>query len=93
MLHLIAALVLAAPVDVPSTPPPNSANMLKLAGWVMWGLSAVAVVGIAKSGALLGAAGSGRGGSGAGEHGVGFVIACVGAAIVFAAGTLAVAMS
>jgi hypothetical protein len=93
MLHTLAMLYLAEPVGVPNVAPPNSANLLKLGGWILWGLSACGGVIIAASGAKLAAAGSGRGGQSAGEGGMGFVIACVGTAILFAAGSIASAMA
>ena len=88
MLHTTVQWVLLAAPTVDPAEPPGGANLMKIAGWVLWGLGIAVVVGIAKSGALIGLAGSGRGGQGA-EHGVGFVLACVGAAICFTAGTIA----
>lgn len=84
-----AAAVLAAPDPGAGTPPPGSANMLTVLGWVKWIAAGLAVAGLLVVGAMM--AISHRRGTG-GEHGAAFAWVLGGCITIASAAAIVTAM-
>ena len=91
MIHVYAALVLAAP-GATNEAPPGATYFLKLLDWVSWGASIAGVIGfIAVAIGMMVSHTRGTGGT-TGEHGAKFAMVAAGCVVAAAAGPIATAL-